>query len=180
MIAAMMKSARRPPTAVLLAATGVAAACALTALGVLHPPVTLTWNATASIPIGLYYVSKATQERGELVLAEVPSSVRALAAERRYLPSGVHLAKRIAAISGDSICADNDVISINGVALAQRQPRDSQGRDMPGWAGCRVLTDEVFLLLPDVAASFDGRYFGPIPAHAVIGKMTPLWTRTFP
>src|SRR5690606_32800070 len=100
-----------------------------------------------------------------------------LAAERRYLPAGVHLAKRIAAVSGDQICAENDMISINGETVARRQTRDSQGRDMPAWTGCRVLDDEVFLLLPEIETSFDGRYFGPISTRAVIGKMTPLWTR---
>jgi type IV secretory pathway protease TraF len=33
------------------------------------------------------------------------------------------------------------------------------------------------LLMPGVPASFDGRYFGPIRASAVIGKLVPLWTR---
>jgi len=161
----------------LTAVCGVVIACTLTAFGILRPPVTLTWNATPSIPIGLYFVSKAARVRGELVLAEVPAAVRGLAAERHYLPLGVHLAKRIAAVPGDQVCAENDTIFINGAALAQRQARDAKGRDMPAWTGCRVLADEVFLLLPQIAASFDGRYFGPIPARAVIGKMTPLLTR---
>lgn len=170
-----------PPRFIVLAAvSAVVAACTLTALGLVHPPVTLSWNATPSIPVGLYFVSHATRKRGELVLAEVPPRVQALAAERRYLPRGVHLAKRIAAVSGDQICAEDDTILINGTAVAQRQTHDSQSRDMPTWTGCRLLADEVFLLLPDVPTSFDGRYFGPIPARAVIGKMTPLWTRKTP
>jgi conjugative transfer signal peptidase TraF len=160
----------------LIGVGGVVIACTLTALGIVRPPVLLTWNATPSVPTGLYLVSKAAYRRGELVLVETPSTVRALAATRRYLPSGVHLAKRIAAVSGDQICAQNNTIFINGAAVAERAAHDSEGRVMPAWTGCRVLQDEVFLLLPEVAASFDGRYFGPVSMRAVIGKMTPLWT----
>jgi len=28
----------------------------------------------------------------------------------------------------------------------------------------------------DESASLDGRYFRPIPLHAVIGRAAPLWT----
>ncbi len=177
MIIAAVKPITPSRLAAMTAVTGVIAACTLTAFGIFRPPVTLTWNATASVPTGLYFVSTAALLRGELVLAEVPPNVRILAAERHYLPIGVHLAKRIAAVSGDQICAEDDTIFINGAAIAQRQARDSHGRTMPAWTGCRVLADEVFLLLPEIATSFDGRYFGPIPTRAVIGKMTPLWTR---
>jgi conjugative transfer signal peptidase TraF len=137
----------------------------------------LIWNASASVPIGLYFVSAAEFTHGELVLAAPPESVRALAAERKYLPLKVLLAKRIAGISGDKICAAQDAISINDRVVATRQTADSQHRPMPGWTGCRVLTDEVFLLLGDVPTSFDGRYFGPVPRSAIAGKLTPLWTR---
>jgi type IV secretory pathway protease TraF len=36
--------------------------------------------------------------------------------------------------------------------------------------------DEVFLMNWDEPASLDGRYFGPIPLHAVVGRAVPLWT----
>lgn len=29
---------------------------------------------------------------------------------------------------------------------------------------------------PRSADSFDGRYFGPLPASSVIGRAIPLWT----
>lgn len=158
-------------------ASTVVILCTLTAAKVVRPPTMVTWNATPSVPIGLYFVSRQASRRGDLVLVDLPPAVRVLAAERRYLPLGVHLAKRIAAVSGDEICAKDHTIYINGAAVAERQERDQAGREMPSWAGCQTLADEVFLLLPKVPTSFDGRYFGAVPASAVIGKMTPVWTQ---
>jgi type IV secretory pathway protease TraF len=47
---------------------------------------------------------------------------------------------------------------------------------LPPWHGRRTLASgEVFLLLSDVPASFEGRYFGPITSDAIIGRFVPLW-----
>jgi conjugative transfer signal peptidase TraF len=103
--------------------------------------------------------------------------VRQLAAERGYLPQNVPLVKRVAALGGDIVCAAGDVISINGRAVAQRLARDRLGRPLPGWTGCQTLDpDDVFLLMENVAGSFDGRYFGPVRRAAIIGRLAPLWT----
>jgi type IV secretory pathway protease TraF len=57
-----------------------------------------------------------------------------------------------------------------------RRTSDSQGRPLPDWQGCRLLgMSAVFLLMPDVASSFDGRYFGPVSRSAILGKLRPLW-----
>jgi len=43
--------------------------------------------------------------------------------------------------------------------------------------GCRAIAqDEVFLMNWDEPASFDGRYFGPIPLGAIVGRAKALWT----
>ena len=53
-----------------------------------------------------------------------------------------------------------------------------RGRPLPVWQGCRTLgTGELLLLNPDHPDSLDGRYFGPLPASAVIGRATPLHLR---
>lgn len=141
------------------------------------PDPRLAWNATQSAPVGLYHVdSDAAISRGDLVLAHTPRSVRRLAAQRRYLPAKVPLIKRLAARDGDVVCAVADTVSINGVPVAQRLSHDRAGRALPRWQGCRVLDGEIFLLMEDEPASFDGRYFGPVPASSVIGRLTPLWT----
>jgi conjugative transfer signal peptidase TraF len=139
----------------------------------------LIWNATASAPIGLYEVrSQATFSRGELVLVRPPKWVRIFAAARGYLPDTVPMAKRIAAQNGDSVCRERDAITINHRVVASALLADRDGRTLPTWSGCRRLgKDDVFLLMDSVRASFDSRYFGPVPTTAIIGKLVPVWTR---
>jgi conjugative transfer signal peptidase TraF len=139
----------------------------------------LIWNATASAPIGLYEVrSQATFARGELVLIQPPQWVRSFAAARGYLPDTVPMAKRIAAQSGDIVCRERDAITINRHVVAHALLADRDGRTLPTWSGCRRLAaGEIFLLMDSVRASFDSRYFGPVPTTAIIGKLVPIWTR---
>ncbi|WP_245272209.1 S26 family signal peptidase [Xanthobacter sp. 126] len=61
--------------------------------------------------------------------------------------------------------------------LGDALDRDRTGRDLPVWQGCRnIAQGDLFLMNPDVPDSLDGRYFGLIPAHAVIGTATPIYT----
>ena len=139
----------------------------------------LVWNASASAPIGFYWVEPKTEvEPGDLVLAWLPDDARRLAAERRYLPANVPLVKRVAAMAGDRVCSTGRDISINGNIVTRRLLADREGRSMPRWEGCRILKgSEVFLLMARVPDSFDGRYFGPITTDRIIGRLVPLWTR---
>src|SRR3546814_18198135 len=106
-----------------------------------------------------------------LVRAGLPPDARRLAAERGYLPDGVPLVKRIAALEGDRVCALDDAVSVNGRVAAKRQARDRLGRPLPRWTGCHVLADdELFLLMADVPSSFDGRFFGPVLRAAILGN----------
>ncbi len=137
------------------------------------------WNATASAPIGLYLTVPVRRlVRGDLVLAMPPPHLAQFAADRGYLPRGVLLVKRIEALPGDTICANHSDIAINGRRVADRLATDGAGRPLPHWQGCRALKPgQVFLLMPGVRDSFDGRYFGPIPREAVLGRLVPLWLR---
>ncbi len=139
----------------------------------------LIWNATASAPVGLYEVrSQATFARGELVLFRPPQWVRIFAAARGYLPDTVPMAKRIAAQNGDIVCRERDAITINRHVVAHALFADRDGRPLPAWSGCRRLGEsEIFLLMDSVRASFDSRYFGPVPTTEIIGKLVPIWTR---
>jgi conjugative transfer signal peptidase TraF len=138
----------------------------------------VVWNASESAPLGLYWVAgKSTLDRGDLALAELPESVRGFADQRGYLPSGATLIKPVAALPGDHICTIGRAILIGGSVAARRLNRDSNGRRMPAWDGCRRLSPaEVFLLNADVPDSFDGRYFGPTRMADVIGRLVPIWT----
>jgi len=144
-----------------------------------RPAPLLIYNASASAPIGLYRVLPADPiRRGDLVLARTPLSVRRLAAERGYLPESVPLVKRVAAMAGDAVCVRDRAVSIDGRQVADQLATDHEGRALPAWSGCRTLgPDEIFLLMADAPDSFDGRYFGPVPVSAVVGKLVPLWLR---
>jgi len=137
------------------------------------------WNASASAPVGLYRVTHSRAlSRGDLVLAIPAPPLAAFADARGYLPRGVPLVKRIAAFAGDAVCARGRVIFIDGRLAAARLAADRHGRPLPAWSGCRTLrADEVFLLMANVRASFDGRYFGPTPTSEIAGTLEPLWTR---
>ncbi len=156
---------------------GVVAAATLATLTV---PVAryAVWNATASVPTGLYAIrGRASLHVGERVAIEPPPPLRRLLAERRYLPTGVPLLKRIAAVRGQRVCRFAYGITIDGHYVGAAHARDRIGRPLPVWAGCHVLrTGELFVMNPAAPDSFDGRYFGVLRMADVIGRATPVWT----
>lgn len=137
------------------------------------------WNASASVPIGLYAVQPiGVLAVTDLVVARPPEPLGDWLDERRYLPKDAPLIKRIAALPGQKICRDGLAVTVDGIVVAEARERDHAGRPLPVWRGCFVLLlGEVFLLNWDEPASLDGRYFGPFPMNAVIGRAMPLWTR---
>lgn len=158
----------------------VGAGITLLGLTSLFPPAPrLVWNASASAPIGLYSVSPgASIETGDMVVARVPDPWRMLAAKRRYIPANVPLVKHVAAAAGDEVCALGQEIFVNGRWLAERRVADAEHRPMPWWSGCVTLRGrQLFLLMTDSPASFDGRYFGVTNSTQVIGKARLLWAR---
>ncbi|MDE2166258.1 MAG: S26 family signal peptidase [Alphaproteobacteria bacterium] len=165
------------PRAVL--ALGIAGLGLIALAAIWRPTAIVIYNASASAPVGFYRVLPVgTLQRGDLVLVRTPAPVRTLAAKRGYLPGTVPLVKRIAALSGDRVCAVGRVVTINGYLVANRLAADHLGRPLPAWTGCDTLhPGEVFLLMEDVPDSFDSRYFGPVPARSVIGKLVSLWLK---
>ena len=139
----------------------------------------LVWNATASAPIGFYRVRPiGTQPPriGELILIRPDAASARLYAQRGYLPVGVPLLKRVAAVADQRVCERDGVLSIDGRRVANALPTDGRGRPLVAWSGCRRLCDgELFVLMADVPASLDGRYFGPTSIRSVVGRATPLW-----
>jgi conjugative transfer signal peptidase TraF len=156
-------------------ATGVAV---LLTSAAFPPTPRLVWNASASAPIGLYSIApEGLAEPGDMVIARVPETFRRLAATRRYLPMNVPLVKRVAASTGDEVCALGQEIFVNGRWIAERRVTDGAGRAMPMWSGCVRLRGRQLFLLMDAAASFDGRYFGVTEGTDVVGKARLLWAR---
>lgn len=150
----------------------------LAALG--HTP-RLTWNDSASAPIGLYRLQAGGHSAvGDLVAITPPAPLAALLAERRYLPVGVSLLKHVAALPGDRVCRRHDQITIDGKAIVVARKADSRGRPLPVWRGCRTVKGDEVFLLNCTTDSLDGRYFGPLPAAGLIGRAQPILTRAAP
>jgi conjugative transfer signal peptidase TraF len=160
---------------IIVAAIAAGLAMASLALPARRP---LVWNVTHSVPTGLYWIGdKDALAVGERVAIEPPAAVRQLLAERGYLPIGVPLLKRVAAVSGQRVCRFRQGITIDGQLVALALASDRLGRPLPAWSGCHVLgPGEIFTLNPGERASFDGRYFGPLPVNAMIGRAIPVWT----
>jgi conjugative transfer signal peptidase TraF len=141
-------------------------------------PTKLIWNASASTPIGFYSVEPAKRlEVTDLVAVAAPEPIASFLADGGYLPRDTPLLKRVLGLPGQTVCRFGVLISVDGVAMGTALQRDRIDRPLPDWQGCRIVADgEIFLMNWDVPDSLDGRYFGPIPASAVIGRAVPLWT----
>jgi conjugative transfer signal peptidase TraF len=162
---------------------GLIATTALAAIGVGYPglvpmPTKLIWNASASAPIGLYAITPADHlEVPELVAVMPPATLAHFMVARRYVGRGVPLLKRVLGLPGQRVCRTGRTITVDGVVMGEALERDRLGRVLPAWQGCRVVASgELFLMNWQVRDSLDGRYFGPLPAAAVIGRAMPLFT----
>ncbi|WP_234730003.1 S26 family signal peptidase [Acidocella facilis] len=148
-------------------------------VAVASPPV-LVWNASASVPIGLYAVHPpGPLHIGQLVVAMPPEPLAAFLARRDYLPERVPLLKHVAALPGQQICRAGVTVTIDDAFAGIALTRDSRNRPLPAWDGCQtVARGEVFLMNLNVPDSLDGRYFGTLPIASIRGIATPIWTRT--
>lgn len=143
-----------------------------------HPAPRLIWNASASVPIGLYRLDRgAAANIGDLAAVSPTGKLAAYLARRHYLPLGLPLLKHVAARRGQRVCRIGDRILIDGREAGIALARDSHGRPLPEWRGCLTLAPkQVFLMNATVRDSFDGRYFGALPLSAIMGRLTPIWT----
>jgi len=154
------------------AAMGVAVAA------IVPVPVKLLWNASASTPLGLYDLTAPNGlKAGDLVAVRPPKPLADFMVGRGYIGRGVPLLKSVAAVPGQQVCRVGRIVTADGVQLGEAQERDRRGCVLPVWQGCRrIAPDQIFLMNPSVRDSLDGRYFGPLPRAAVIGRAAPLYT----
>lgn len=161
----------------MLAATiGVAAALIATIARERRP--LYIWNASASVPIGLYRLRQADQfQVTELVAVQPPEPLATFLDLNGYLPVGVPMLKRVLALPRQTVCRTGLTISVDDVGVGEAKDHDRRGRPLPKWQGCRVVGDgELFLMNWQSEDSLDGRYFGFLPASTVIGRALPVWT----
>jgi len=163
---------RAAPAAFMLAGLGL---IALPKVAGWQPRV--IWNASASVPLGLYAATPAEAiAHGDLVLVRPPETLAALLAERGYVARGVPLLKHVAALPPQVVCAEVHAIMVDGETVAHRRMADRLGRVLPTWHGChRLESGEVFLLNPAEPDSLDGRYFGPLLRTTIVARLRPVW-----
>jgi conjugative transfer signal peptidase TraF len=137
------------------------------------------WNASASVPLGLYSLQITDNWYvGELVAVLPPEPLATFLAARRYLPRGLPMLKHVLALPGQTVCREGSTVFVDEIAMGTARERDRRGRPLPVWQGCRVIArDELFLMNWQSADSLDGRYFGPISTFAVTGRAHPIWIK---
>jgi conjugative transfer signal peptidase TraF len=149
-------------------------------LAVLYPkadaPIIL-WNASPSIPIGLYRLTSRPSQTATLAVIRLPEPLRMLAEARGYLRKGALLIKPVVAGAGDTVCRRGALVTINGRIAARARTLDLAERSLPTWSGCfRLRANDMFVLSAD-PDSFDSRYMGPIDRADIVGFALPIWVR---
>jgi conjugative transfer signal peptidase TraF len=147
---------------------------------VVAEPVPLyVWNVSESVPVGLYRLQPADRLFvTDLVAIQPPEPLATFLDLNGYLPAGIPMLKRVLALPGQKVCRSGRTISVDAIDVGEARERDSRGRPLPVWHGCRFVgEDELFLMNWQTEDSLDGRYFGPIAASSVTGRAFPVWTR---
>jgi conjugative transfer signal peptidase TraF len=141
------------------------------------------YNGSESMPRGWYRIvdSGAHARKGDLVIVAPPHTVAfGYAFQRGYFTEHDLLLKRLVAVPGDRLDIDAQGVRVNGLRLPNSTPkaRDEAGRPLPQvYLPDYPLQDGEVLLMSDYSpASFDGRYFGPIPRACIEGVVRPVWT----
>ena len=139
----------------------------------------LIWNASASVPVGLYAVLPASSPQlGDLAVVDPPTDLARFLDLRGYLPRGIPMLKRVAALPGQLVCRIGRIVWIDGMAVAEARVEDRNRYTLPVWSGChQIRQDEMFLLNANAPDSLDGRYFGSLPVSALRGRAVAIWTR---
>ena len=142
-------------------------------------------NTTPSYPRGLYLPLGRAARVGDLVAFCPDKPLATYAMARGYLNPGlcpaasVPLIKRLAAAAGSRIVIGSAGVTVDGKALKNSRPlsRDGLGRPLPQLNLSQTLAPGQVLLMSDYeAASFDGRYFGPLDRAGVLRAIGPVLT----
>ncbi|EOS1694668.1 conjugative transfer signal peptidase TraF [Escherichia coli] len=144
-------------------------------------------NTTKSIPVGLYWKSNASVEKGAYVMFCPPQvGVFSDAKERGYIAGGFcpgdygYMMKRVLAAKGDEVAITDAGVRVNGELLPHSAliKADPSGRPLPRYqSDSYTLGTAEVLLMSDVSdTSFDGRYFGPVNRSQIITVIRPVLT----
>jgi conjugative transfer signal peptidase TraF len=145
----------------------------------------LVFNVTPSMPIGMYTVAPLTQPLRfrDTIGVCLSGPFATIALDRTYATQGtcprggVGLLKEVGGVGGEVIVQSKAGITIDGhpLPLTPALPRDAHAKPLSPFhlGSYRLRKGEIFLYTP-CARGWDSRYFGPVPARAVIAYVRPL------
>lgn len=147
-------------------------------------------NTTPSFPLGLWQIEPMPHSVavGDTVFICPPPGDPLMKSgrDRGYLHRGAlcpggfaPLIKTVVATAGQKVAVNSGQVFVNGVRLLRSAilARDGEGRAMHSYSGGIVPPGSVFLH-SDFVASYDSRYFGPIPANGILGLAKPVFIFT--
>ncbi len=141
-------------------------------------------NTSPSLPMGLYRTTANSAD--SLIEFCPPRQYDQNSASRGYRATGVcedggaPLLKPVIARAGDVVEVSKAGIAVNGNVLPQTVPRtvDSKGRTLGTWpVGHYVVAAGTMWVASSYNDySYASRYFGPVPAAAILHHLRPLCT----
>ncbi len=170
-VGAAMPAPKLSSRAKVLMLAGVLTGIGLT---VLRPQDLILYNPSDSIPKGFYVREGSELALGSIVTIRSIHAAPDYAAKRNFVDEGDRFLKRIAAMEGDTVCAEGSTVLVNGKPIAQRAEVAAAGDPLPSWTGCATLNSGQVFLLGDHQGSFDGRYWGISEKADLVGPWHPL------
>lgn len=156
----------------------------LLALFIIPGRLGIRWNASPSLPIGIYIETTETSRLVEFCPAEPAGS---FAARRGYREvgscpdGGTPLLKPVVARFGDTVELTENGVAVNRRLLPSTAPRiaDAQGRPLQHFPFGRYIVEagSVWVASTYNPRSFDSRYFGPIRESSIRAQLRPLVTQ---
>jgi len=150
-------------------------------------------NLSPSMPVGLYLAhhvsgTEAALPRGAIVAVCLPDSLAAWGRPRGYLIRGrcrdgtAPVGKPIFAVAGDTVSVKPDGLARNRLLIPYTLAldRDRAGRPLPRLSDgdYPVQAGQFWLVSTHVRASWDSRYYGPVPVANVVAVLRPVWTNS--
>lgn len=86
------------------------------------------YNATPSMPVGLYLRTNRPIERGAIVTVRAVDVSPDYATQRGFTDARDRFLKRVVGAAGDTVCAISSAVTVNGRWIATRLSDDAAGR----------------------------------------------------
>lgn len=139
------------------------------ALAAPRPHAFVIYNRSPSVPVGFYLRDDTHPSVGSFVTVSASAVAPAYARLRGYDDRTDRFIKRVAAMTGDRVCARGGRVEIGPDIVLARRQSDSLDRALPAWSECRVLRSGELFLVGDTEDSFDARYWGPVRTEDIDG-----------